>query len=63
VLKNKHQAVSQGNSAQGSKLKGKDPIRSAFSFELPADSCLYVSIYKSRTTPDHGLRRSFSTLC
>jgi len=33
ILKNKHHAVSQGNIS--SKLKGKDPIRSAFSFELP----------------------------
>jgi hypothetical protein len=24
---------------------------------------IYVSIYKSRTTPDHGLRRGFSTPC
>jgi hypothetical protein len=32
---------------------------SAFSFQFRASSCLYVSIYKSSTTPDHGLRRSF----
>jgi hypothetical protein len=37
VLKYTQQAVSQGNIS--SKLKGKDPIRSAFSFELPAAVC------------------------
>jgi hypothetical protein len=47
--------------AIGSKLKRKDPIRSPFSFQLRASSCLHVSIYKSRATPDHGLRRRFST--
>jgi hypothetical protein len=41
LLKNKHRAVSQGiisskHKAQGSRLKGKDPIRSAFSFQLRA---------------------------
>jgi hypothetical protein len=41
--------VAKATSAQDFKLKGKDPIRSAFSFELPD-----VSIYKSYATPDHG---------
>jgi hypothetical protein len=51
--------------AQGSKLKGKDPIRSAFGFRLSAFSFELpdVSIYKSRTTPDHGLMRGFSMPC
>jgi hypothetical protein len=31
-MKKKHQTVSQGNIS--SKLKGKDPIRSAFSFQM-----------------------------
>ena len=58
VLKNEHQAARQGNisSKLGYKLKEKDPISSAFSFQLPD-----MSIYKSRTTPDHGVRRGFST--
>jgi hypothetical protein len=38
-------------------------VSQASSFEPPASSRLHVSIYKSRTTPDHGFRRSFLTLC
>jgi len=41
--------VAKATSAQGFKLKAKDPIRSAFSFELPD-----VRIYKGYATPDHG---------
>jgi len=49
--------------APGSKLIGKDSIRSTFGFQLRASSCLYLSIYKSHATPDHGLRQRFSTPC
>jgi hypothetical protein len=54
-LKNKHPAVIQGVirlklEAPGSR-KGPHPL----SFQLPD-----VSIYRRRTTPDHGLRRNFS---
>jgi len=38
LLKNKHRTAIQGENqlkAPGSKLIGKDPIRSTFSFELP----------------------------
>jgi len=41
--------VAKATSDQGIKLKENDPIRSAFSFELPD-----VSIYKGYATPDHG---------
>jgi hypothetical protein len=67
VLKNKHQAVSQGRfklEARGLRLEVKKKpgtVKQASSFELPASSRLHVSIYKSRTTPDHGVRRGFST--
>jgi hypothetical protein len=36
-------------------------VSQASSFGPPASSRLHVSIYKSRTTPDYGLRRGFST--
>jgi len=38
---------------------GRQPRRAAFWKAQHIRS--YVSIYKSRTTPDHGLRRGFST--
>jgi hypothetical protein len=38
---------------------GRQPRRAAFWKAQHIDR--YVSIYKSRTTPDHGLRRSFSS--
>jgi hypothetical protein len=61
VFKNKHQAVSQGiiNSKLQAQRKRSHPLTfqlSPFSFELSD-----VSIYNSRTTPAHGLRRGFST--
>ena len=37
---------------------GRQPRRAAFWKAQPMH--LYVSIYKSRTTPDHGVRRGFS---
>ena len=68
VLKNKHQAVSQDRykleaRGLGSKQKKSAADSPASSFAPPASSRLDVSIYKSRTTPDHGLRRGFSTPC
>jgi hypothetical protein len=45
--------------AGGSMLKETDTITFASSFSPQASSCLYVSIYKSHATQDHGLRRSF----
>jgi hypothetical protein len=38
---------------------GRQPRRAAFWKAQHIKR--YVSIYKSRTTPDHGLRRGFST--
>jgi hypothetical protein len=70
VLQDKHQAVRQGKyklAARGLRLealkKKSATVSQASSFEPPASSRLHVSIYKSRTTPDHGLRRGFSTPC
>jgi hypothetical protein len=50
------QALSQGAEKQAS---GRQPRRAAFWKAQHIQ--LYVSIYKSRVTPDHGLRRRFST--
>jgi hypothetical protein len=61
-VEKKPQAFSQGRytlEARGSGLK-KNRHRQP-GFELPASSRLHVSIYKSRTMPDNGLRRGFST--
>jgi hypothetical protein len=61
VLKNKHQAVSQGGFRLEARSSNKlTAFNQPSSFEPPASSRLDVSIYKSRTTQDHGLRRSFS---
>jgi hypothetical protein len=51
-------AGSQGVEKQAS---GRQPRRAAFWKAQHIHQ--YVSIYKSRTTPDHGARRSFSTPC
>jgi hypothetical protein len=64
LSKNTYRAVSQGENqlkAPGSKLIGKDPIRSAFSFELPA--AFMRAFPKRRATLDHGLGVRFSTAC
>jgi hypothetical protein len=42
-------------------VSGRQPRRAAFWKAQHIKR--YVSIYKSRTTPDHGLRRGFSTPC
>jgi hypothetical protein len=47
VLKNKYRAVSQGAQPFGQR---------SIHFE-------YVSMAKSRATPDHGPKRRFSTAC
>jgi hypothetical protein len=52
------QPVYQGVEKQAS---GRQPRRAAFWKAQHIQK--YVSIYKSRTTPDHGARRSFSTPC
>ena len=51
-------AILQGVEKQAS---GRQPRRAAFWKAQHIRS--YVSIYKSRTTPDHGVRRGFSTPC
>jgi hypothetical protein len=45
--------------AGGSMLKETDTVTFASSFSPQASNCLYVSIYKSHATQDHGLRRRF----
>jgi hypothetical protein len=50
--------IQQGVEKQAS---GRQPRRAAF-WEAQHIS-EYVGIYNIRTTPDHGLRRSFSTPC
>jgi hypothetical protein len=61
MLKNKYQAVSPGNIS--SKLQAQRKRPHPLSFQLSASSFPLpdVSIYKIRATPDHDLRRGFST--
>jgi hypothetical protein len=69
VVNNKHSADSQGRyklearSLMLEAQKKSATVSQASSFEPSASSRLHVSIYKSRTTPDHGLRRGSSTPC
>jgi hypothetical protein len=58
VLKNKHPAVNRGGyvlEARGVRLETQKKSGAV----NQASSRLHVSIYKSRTTPDHGVRRGF----
>jgi hypothetical protein len=67
VLKNKHQAVSQGGygleARRLERLEAKKGIN-GFASSFPA---FYLRTYnaftKSQTTPNHGLRRRFSISC
>jgi hypothetical protein len=59
VFQSEHQAVSHGNIGSRIKAQRNKPLPlsfklSASSFQLPN-----VSIFKTRATPDHGLRRRF----
>jgi hypothetical protein len=65
VLKNKHRAASQGDYwLEAWRLERQEAKKrqKRFGFKLPSLIASGLKrIYKSRATPDHGLRRRFST--
>ena len=67
VLKNKYQAVSQGDyrlEAQRLEHREAKKRQKRLCFKLPSLLSWDIQrISKSRTTPDHSLRRCFSTPC
>jgi hypothetical protein len=63
MLKNKHPAVSQGDywlEARGLERQEAKKRQKRFCFKLPSLLSSDIKrIYKSRTTPDHGLEARF----